>query len=276
MTVRWILCVAAVAAAALLPAEPAQAQTGWLTRAGSALREQLDTDRPRVFRRSIDLEDASLETLKTRLGWFGIDLPLDLRGDVTARLGVEIDLSSPRDARSYRINGSLSSDRLVVEGLDLRNFSATARYVDGRLTLEQLVVTVPDPRPNAPAGRAVGESEIGFGGADVSVGGGEAGDRKSPVAAPGEDVLDVRDGGLDFETSGEAAAGEGGGGVDPSGEGFERDAVEPQRRGERADGVELHGRLADGAAGGGVRPRVGDGDDELSERESAVDVARSR
>ncbi|HEX6984122.1 MAG TPA: hypothetical protein VF170_02040, partial [Planctomycetaceae bacterium] len=91
MTVRPILCVAAIAVVWSADPRPAAAQpTSWFARAANAVREQLDTDRPRVFRRSIELEDASLETLRQRLGWFGIELPMELSGDVTARLGVEV------------------------------------------------------------------------------------------------------------------------------------------------------------------------------------------
>src|SRR3712207_1510495 len=102
MTVRRALCIVAVATAGALRPETAEAQAERLDRDSDRIREQLSSTPTRVFRRSIALEDASLETLKTRLGWFGIDRPLDLRGDVTAQVGVEIDLSSPRDARSYR------------------------------------------------------------------------------------------------------------------------------------------------------------------------------
>lgn len=161
MTIRGVLCVLTVLGVSFIDAQPARAQpTNWLVRAASAAREQLSTNRPRIARRSIELENASLETLKNRLGWFGINIPLELNGDVTARLVVEVDLSSLNDASAYRINGSLSSKQLTVEGLTLQNFAATARYVDGTLTLQQLVATVPDPRRGEPSGRIDGEATM--------------------------------------------------------------------------------------------------------------------
>jgi len=156
-----LLCVLAVLCVSVVDTPSACAQpTNWLVRAASAAREQLDTNRPRIVRRSIELEDASLETLQSRLGWFGIEIPLEIKGDVTASLGAEVDLSHLNDARSYRINGSLSSKQMIVEGLTLQNVSATARYVDGRLTLRQLAATVPDPRRGEPAGGIDGEAAM--------------------------------------------------------------------------------------------------------------------
>ena len=161
LPVRTIVAAAAFLVIGNAGTQTAQAQaTGWLSRAANAVRSQLDTSQPRVVRRSIELTDADIATLQSRLSWIGIELPLELQGDVTARLGIVIELSALRDAKSYQITGSLSSRQLIVEGLELQNLSASARYVDGRLTLEQLVVTVPDPRRGATAGRAVGEAAL--------------------------------------------------------------------------------------------------------------------
>ncbi len=79
---------------------------------------------------------------------------------MTAELGVEVDLSSLNDASAYRINGSLSSKQLTVEGLALQNVSAIARYADGTLALRELVATVPDPRRGEPSGRFNGDARM--------------------------------------------------------------------------------------------------------------------
>lgn len=161
MTLQRMVGVVAIIAATFVNGDRAAAgPADWLVRAGSTVREQFDTSRPRIVRRSIELENASLETLKSRLSWLGIEIPIELSGDVTTSLTAEVDVAALGDAESYRITGVLSSNRLIVEGLALRNLSATVRYVDGQLTLEQLVVAVPDPRPNALVGRARGEATM--------------------------------------------------------------------------------------------------------------------
>ncbi len=161
MAVRTVLCAAAALTVwAGTLSDVHAGPTDGLARAGGAVRDQRRSDKPRIVRKTVELDDASLETLKSRLGWFGINIPLELEGDVTTRLTVEVNLASLRDGKSYRILGNLSSKRLSVEGLDLQSLSAAVRYVDGRLTLDQLVVTVPDPRPGRPAGRATGTAAV--------------------------------------------------------------------------------------------------------------------
>ena len=160
MRVWTTLRVVLLAAATLAPATAVAGPSDWLVRAGSAVKGQLGVDKPRVVRRSIDVKDVSLKTLKQRLGWLGIEIPLDLQGDVTAKLTAQVDLSSLRDAKSYQIDGTLSSKKLVAEGLKLEALAATVRYRAGVLTLEQLTVAVPDARPAQPAGRAAGTARL--------------------------------------------------------------------------------------------------------------------
>src|SRR6056297_3884030 len=77
----------------------------------------------RYLTTNFSLQDANVAKLQQRLKLIGITLPLELQGNVTTSLRIGVPLHALRSAEEYRIDGTLTSDRLLVSGLDLRQLT---------------------------------------------------------------------------------------------------------------------------------------------------------
>ena len=84
------------------------------------------------------LSDVSVGRLVDRLAGIGIELPVEVQGDVSVDLRVGVPLNGLRDAAAYRLEGRLSAGRLRIEKLQLSDFLADIEYRDGVLKLSKL------------------------------------------------------------------------------------------------------------------------------------------
>ncbi|MBW3540261.1 MAG: hypothetical protein KY476_08320, partial [Planctomycetes bacterium] len=91
---------------------------------------------------SISFDDVEIGTVRRRLANLGLEIPIQLEGQVNVSLTVGIPLGTFGSAETYRINGYLRSQRLVVEGVELLDFDATIRYRDGVMSLSPLVFRI--------------------------------------------------------------------------------------------------------------------------------------
>ncbi|WP_153558464.1 AsmA-like C-terminal region-containing protein [Roseimaritima sediminicola] len=83
-------------------------------------------------------QDVDVRKLADRLASIGVTLPMEVAGDVSVRFRVSVPLNGLREARAYRFEGSLSSNRLRIDALEWNDFAAAVRYRDGVLHLEEL------------------------------------------------------------------------------------------------------------------------------------------
>lgn len=105
LSLRFVLLI--VALTALLPAPPSAAQ---------------DAERNiRYYNSNWSFNDVDVGTLARRLDRIGLQLPVDLRGKVTVDFTVGIPWNALATAKAWRLDGTLTSDELVVNSLRLRN-----------------------------------------------------------------------------------------------------------------------------------------------------------
>ncbi|QEG43777.1 AsmA-like C-terminal region-containing protein [Roseimaritima ulvae] len=83
-------------------------------------------------------QDVDVRQLTERLEAIGIALPVEVAGDVSVRFRVSIPLNGLRQAQAYRFEGSLSSNQLRIDALQLSDLRAAVRYQDGVLQLHTL------------------------------------------------------------------------------------------------------------------------------------------
>ncbi|MGV3485703.1 MAG: AsmA-like C-terminal region-containing protein [Planctomycetaceae bacterium] len=83
-------------------------------------------------------EDINVGRLLGRLRSIGVDVPIDAEGDVSVQFSVSIPLNGLRNGQAYRFTGTIASDRLRLERLELAGFRTNARYDAGVLTLSDL------------------------------------------------------------------------------------------------------------------------------------------
>ena len=86
-----------------------------------------------------------LEKLEVKIGY-------KVSGKVTAELTLAVPVGSVASSSAYEFTGKVSSPELKLEGLKLRDLSATAVYKNGKLTLTELKGTIPqagDPKAQA-------------------------------------------------------------------------------------------------------------------------------
>lgn len=73
-----------------------------------------------------------------RLESIGIDVGVKLDGIVSAKFDVGVPLTSLRDGAAYRLDGTLISKDLRIDGVRFQDFQATIKYRDGVLNLTRL------------------------------------------------------------------------------------------------------------------------------------------
>lgn len=89
-------------------------------------------------------EDVDVANLTRQLGSIGIDLGVELEGNVSVQFDVGVPWTSLTDAAEYRFEGTLSSPMLVVDGLRLKDLQTSVEYQKGVATLSQLTAIVLD------------------------------------------------------------------------------------------------------------------------------------
>lgn len=108
-----------------------------------------------------DFTDVDVAKLSERLKSLGLDIGVEASGRVTTHLTVGIPWTSLRNAQAYRIDGTLSSDQLVVDDLDLSGLQTTIRYRDGIAQLSNLEASVADERDGGSTpGRIKGKGAV--------------------------------------------------------------------------------------------------------------------
>ncbi|MEM1069814.1 MAG: AsmA-like C-terminal region-containing protein [Planctomycetota bacterium] len=103
-----------------------------------------DGSRVKYWSTTWEFQSIDMERLQGRLKAIGIDLGLNVQGNVTVKLQVGIPWNSIGDGKAYRFDGSVSSRRLILDQLEITDFASSVSYRDGVLTLTQLSADVLD------------------------------------------------------------------------------------------------------------------------------------
>lgn len=117
----------------------------------------------RYLSSNFSLTDVNINKLLNRLSRVGVTIPFSLEGKASADLRIQVPINALREIQAYRFNGTISSARLKVAGLELLNVEMAAVYRDGVLELSPLEFQVPDTDPKGlPPGtfRGTGRMEL--------------------------------------------------------------------------------------------------------------------
>lgn len=132
--------------------------TDLLARSGRAIAKRTEVkDGRRYVKVNPSVEDLDLKKLGDRLKQFGIVIPVSLEGKVSARVTAEVPIGSPRNGKLYRLQGTVESDRLIIEGFEIRNLLGNLSYADGVAKLDQLTFLIPH---NQGPGRVSGHASL--------------------------------------------------------------------------------------------------------------------
>lgn len=104
----------------------------------------------RYWQSQWEFEDVDVGKLASRLKSIGIDLGLELQGDVTVKFDVGIPLTALTDGAAYRFDGKLSSPKLTVNRLELERLQTEVTYRNGLATLTELKCSVADAMRSTP------------------------------------------------------------------------------------------------------------------------------
>ena len=104
--------------------------------------------------------DVDVAVLTRRLRSIGLSIPVELEGRVSAALSVDVPWTQLRDTRAWRLDGTLTSQELKIEGVTVTDLAVRIEYKDGNLTLHEMEVRVPDEEAAdpTPAGFVSGEA----------------------------------------------------------------------------------------------------------------------
>lgn len=119
-------------------------------------------DRPaadRYWTTRWEFDDIDVERLATRLRGLGIDTGVPLSGRVSVRFNVGVPWTSITDGKAYRFDGTLTSSRLIVDSVEMRDLDTEVRYRNGLATLTQLKATLVDQN-GKPGGSIVGNGRL--------------------------------------------------------------------------------------------------------------------
>ena len=136
------MCVFALAGS--LQPEMATAQTELAQGKKKVNAEAPKADQERYWTTRWEFEDVDIDKLASRLGALGIELGVEVRGNVTVEFDVGVPLTSLTDGAAYRFDGTLKSPRLTVENVELRELETQVRYRNGVATLARLKSQVID------------------------------------------------------------------------------------------------------------------------------------
>lgn len=116
---------------------------------------------PSTFDATIKLRGVEISELLEKLN---VKLNYKIEGKVSAEVSVNVPVGRVATQGAYQFTGKISSPELHLEGLVIRDLSASAVYQDGRLTLKELTGKIDQPgdpkaRPGTFLGTAVVERE---------------------------------------------------------------------------------------------------------------------
>ncbi len=111
--------------------------------------------RIRYWKTRWSFPDIDAAELLSRLQAAGIEIPIDAAGKVAVDFDVSIPLNRMRDAKAYRLQGTIAAKRLRLERLLLEDFSADLHYHDGKLHLTDTTGRWSDVAAGADAGSPV-------------------------------------------------------------------------------------------------------------------------
>ena len=121
--------------------------------------KKAEASQDRYWSTTWEFNEVDIEKLSDRLKAIGIDLGFDLKGKVTVQFDVGVPLTSLRDGKAYRFDGTVSSPRLVVEQVELQDLRSAVTYRQGTAKLSNVSAKVLDPDRES-AGRLQGNGEI--------------------------------------------------------------------------------------------------------------------
>lgn len=103
---------------------------------------------------NIGFKDVDLTELLTAAG---VELPVGIGGKASLQLQLGLPTENPDNLKAYRLNGTIASKKLRVDGLEVADISAKLAYRDGKLTVTDFVGRMP-------GGTFGGGGEVGVGG----------------------------------------------------------------------------------------------------------------
>ncbi len=92
----------------------------------------------RYWNTSWSLDSIDAGKLNSRLKAIGIDSGLQIEGTVSVEFDVGIPINDLRNAKAYRLSGTLTSPNFGIEDIRLADFTADVKYADGLLRLADL------------------------------------------------------------------------------------------------------------------------------------------
>jgi hypothetical protein len=119
----------------------------------SSLTEKPKGEGPTYLEANLALDDVDLEMLVRELK---LNVPITIAGRASVHVRVAFPLDVPQDMKAYRVNGTATSRRLVLDGVELDQVKARIDYDDGVLRLADLSGEVPAARPTDTGRRAPG------------------------------------------------------------------------------------------------------------------------
>ena len=90
---------------------------------------------PEYLQFKLSLQDVDLGELLRRLE---VKLPFPLEGKLTFEVQAAIPINTPRDLKSYRLNGTATLSRVNVAGLEMTDVHTRLRFEKGILELQEL------------------------------------------------------------------------------------------------------------------------------------------
>jgi hypothetical protein len=112
--------------------------------------------KPFYLNATVRLDDVDLADLVKRLG---VSVPVELAGRLSFRVTVGVPINSPRDFKTYRLDGSATFSKLSIAGLEMSRVQAHLHYENGRLRLDKVSGQLPGAAGNAAS--FVGSARVG-------------------------------------------------------------------------------------------------------------------
>lgn len=97
----------------------------------------------RYVERDWQFDDVEVATVVKWLRRARVSIPVELDGQVSGSLSIGVPWNSLGDAQAWRFGGTLRSDSLEVENVDLKNVRLTLKYRDGVLRLSEFRIALP-------------------------------------------------------------------------------------------------------------------------------------
>ena len=110
----------------------------------TAYRQQAAKRAPRRMGVGWTFKNISVQTLLERLKRYGVEVPVELSGQVSVHLSAGAPWRSLLRRSAYEVEADLTSPSLTVAGFELRNVAVHLVYSDGMLQLTDLHFTVAD------------------------------------------------------------------------------------------------------------------------------------